>query len=59
MKAKHQWLASKSRGVGHAQCAGHLPENIDMKETWRNVLGRDITIPISITMTEKTTVHCE
>ena len=35
------------------------PENIDMNETWRNVLGKDITIPMSIVMTEKTTVHSE
>jgi len=35
------------------------PENIDMKDTCFNVLGIDITIPISVAMTEKTTVHCE
>lgn len=37
----------------------YSPENIDINETWRKVLGMDITIPMSITMTEKTTVHCE
>ena len=30
-----------------------------MKDTCFNVLGIDITIPISVAMTEKTTVHCE
>lgn len=30
--------------------------NMDMKDTWRSVLGIDIIIPISMTMTEKTTV---
>ncbi len=30
-----------------------------MKETCFKVLGKDITIPISVAMTEKTTVHCE
>jgi hypothetical protein len=30
-----------------------------MNETWRKVLGKDITIPISIAMTEKITVHSE
>lgn len=34
-------------------------ENIDMKETWFNVLGRDITMPISVTITLKTTVQSE
>lgn len=52
-------VSKQAEGKCQAESAGHLPENIDMKETWRNVLGKDITIPISITMTEKTTVHCE
>jgi hypothetical protein len=30
-----------------------------MKETCFKVLGKDITIPISVAMTENTTVHCE
>jgi hypothetical protein len=37
----------------------HSPENIDMKDTCFKVLGVDITIPINVAMTEKTTVHCE
>ena len=32
---------------------------IDMKDTCFSVLAIDITMPISITMTEKTTVHWE
>jgi hypothetical protein len=40
--------------VEEVECS---PENIDMKETWFRVLGKDITIPISVAMTEKTTVH--
>lgn len=32
---------------------------MDMNETWARVLGMDSTIPINMTMTEKTTVHCE
>ncbi len=39
--------------------AGNSPENMDIKETCFKVLGRDMTIPISVTMREKTTVHCE
>jgi len=30
-----------------------------MKETWLSVLGADITTPINVTMTEKTTVQSE
>lgn len=36
-----------------------IPENMDMKDTWFKVLGMDITIPIKVTMTEKTTVQSE
>jgi hypothetical protein len=36
-----------------------LPENMDMKETWFSVLGKDITIPINMVMIEKMTVHIE
>lgn len=43
----------RKRGI---ECS---PENIDMKETCFKVLGKDITIPISVAMTENTTVHCE
>ncbi len=32
---------------------------MDMKETWSRVLGIDITMPMSMTMMEKTTVHKE
>jgi hypothetical protein len=41
------------------ETAGHSPENIDMKETWFKVLGRDITIPINIAIIEKITVQSE
>jgi len=41
------------------ESAGHTPENIDTKETWFKVLGRDSTIPISVTIIEKITVHSE
>ena len=34
-------------------------ENIDMNETWFRVRGMDITMPINVTMTEKTTVQRE
>jgi len=37
----------------------YVPENMDMKETWLSVLGADMTIPIKVTMTEKTTVQSE
>jgi hypothetical protein len=41
------------------ESAGNPPENIDMKETWCKVLGKDMTIPINAVITEKTTVHNE
>ena len=34
-------------------------EKILMKDTWRRVRGIEHTIPISVAMTLKTTVHCE
>lgn len=37
----------------------YSPENMDMKDTCLKVLGRDITIPISVAMREKITVHNE
>jgi hypothetical protein len=59
VKAEQQWLAKSVGKVSHVESAVYSPENIDINETWRKVLGMDITIPMSITMTEKTTVHCE
>jgi len=37
----------------------YIPENMDMKETWLSVLGADMMIPMSVTITEKTTVQSE
>lgn len=37
----------------------HAAEPMDMNETCFKVLGRDMTIPINVAMTEKTTVHKE
>lgn len=34
-------------------------ENMDIKDTWRRVLGVDMMIPMIMTMMEKTTVHRE
>lgn len=34
-------------------------EPIDMKETWRNVLGIERTMPMTMIMTEKLTVQSE
>jgi hypothetical protein len=59
VKAEQQWLAKSVGKVSYVESAVYSPENIDINETWRKVLGMDITIPMSITMTEKTTVHCE
>jgi hypothetical protein len=59
VKTEQQWLAKSVGKVSYVESAVYSPENIDINETWRKVLGMDITIPMSITMTEKTTVHCE
>ena len=37
----------------------HAAENIDINETCFRVLGKDMTMPIRVTMTEKITVHIE
>ncbi len=49
-------LGLEGKGDGKQE---HRPENMDMKETWSRVLGIDITMPMSMAMMEKTTVHRE
>ena len=37
----------------------HAAENMDMNDTWCSVRGSDMTMPMSVTMTEKETVQSE
>ena len=52
-------VSKLDRRISQIKSADNAPENIDMKETCFRVLGKDMTMPISVTMTEKTTVQRE
>jgi len=54
LKTKNTMSIQRERGK-----EGYSQENMDMKLTCCRVRGADTTIPISVTMTEKTAVHNE
>lgn len=59
MQAAETTMVSEQMSLRYFLDSGNSPDPIDMKETWRKVLGRDRRMPINITIIEKTTVHCE
>lgn len=59
MQAAETTMVSDRMSPRYFLGSGNSPDPIDIKDTWRKVLGRDRRMPINITMIEKTTVHCE
>lgn len=59
MQAAGSYMLVNESRVQIGRNKRYPPENMDTKETCFRVLGSDITMPISMTMMENKTMHCE